>query len=433
MALLPDFLALCVLLLILYYLRRRHAGDDVHLWFAGLLLLLGESIAHMLFSYDLPAWMHRSSHIAALDCYALAGAVFVYAALHRSLPGRRLAYALLAITVVRIAALSLYGLDVRTPRPYYVVGGAGLAVAVTNMVLLGCRNRAMLVLANTALWAVFCLSVARSSYRFAAYWLLCCLFAQAAVYFARHLPRRSIGKYTVVSGFAVWALLFLTHSNIPPHTRFFDLAEGLWNLQKFQIAVGMLIVLLETQVERTKELALHDPLTNLPNRRLLDDRLTQAMLQAARTHTRVAFLMLDLDGFKEVNDRHGHEAGDHVLCAISKGLGLVLRSSDTLARLGGDEFAIVASGFTTAQPLTGEVLRAVSVPIRCGDRMISMSGSLGYAVYPDDTTDPVRLRQLADERMYMQKREHERLRGTKPSSAAGFPASGDGREMIALN
>ena len=404
MGLLPDLFGLCVILVILHFLRIRHAGEDVHLWFTGLMLLLGESVAHILYQCNLPLVLHRVSHVAALDCYAIAGAVFLYAALHRLLPPRSLGLALVASTVVRMGALTLYGADLRAARPFYLLAAAGLAISFVNTVALRCRRRSMILLSYVVLWAIFCFAVRRADYRFAAYWLLCCLYFQIAVYFFRTMPARSIGKYTVVSGFAIWAMLFLAHSSVGPNSRYFDLTDRLWSLEKFQIAVGMLIVMLETQVERTNELALHDPLTGLPNRRLLDDRLGQAILQAARTRTRVGFLMLDLNDFKDVNDRYGHDCGDRVLCAISSNLGRVLRSSDTIARLGGDEFAIVVSGFTTDEPLTGQILRAVHMPVNHVEGMIAVTASLGSAIYPDDTSDLTRLRQLADERMYLQKR-----------------------------
>ena len=401
---LPDLFALCVLLIILYFLRGRHTGEDVHLWFIGLLLLLGESIAHLLFNSPLPSLLHRIDHSAALDCYAAAGAVFLYAAIYRTVPRRRLALALIASASVRIGVLTLYGMDVRAPRPFYLLALAGSLISVASTLWLRFRRPWLVLFLHASLWTVFCVAIAQAEYRFAAYWLLCCLFAQAAIYFYRTMPARSIGRYTVVSGFAVWALLFLVHPIVSPQSRFFDLVDGMWSLQKFQIAVGMLIVLLETQVEQVKELALHDPLTGLPNRRLLDDRLNQAALQAARTRTRVGFFMLDLDEFKSINDRFGHGAGDHVLCEVSRHLSRVLRSSDTIARLGGDEFAIVVSGFTTEQPLAGQVLRAVSTPISYGGATFSMTASVGLAIYPDDTTELSQLQQMADDRMYRDKR-----------------------------
>ena len=406
MNLVTDLLALCVLLVILFFLRSRHTGQGMHLWFAGLLLLWGESITHLL--YTIPGVWQRASHIAALDCYALAGAVFVYASARTAVSsGRDLAIVVGLNSIARLAALTLYALDVRSERPFYIVAAIGVALAAASSSFLQRLPRSLLIVSYIALWTVFSIAIRRENLRFAVYWLLCCLFLHAAIGFSRTMAPRSVGKYTVVSGFTLWAALFLVHSAAVSHPRAAEFVDSLWNLQKFLIAVGMLIVMLEAQVERTHELALHDPLTALPNRRLLDDRLSQAILQAGRTRTRVGFLMLDLNGFKEVNDRFGHDAGDHVLCEISRNLLRVVRSSDTLARLGGDEFAVIVSGFTAAQPLTMEILRAIERPIIHGGRRFTISASLGLSIFPDDTLDPARLRQIADERMYLHKRETE--------------------------
>lgn len=420
MSLYTDLLALVVLLLILFFLRRRHTGEGMHLWFAGMLLLLGEAIAHV--AYLVPGPWHRASHVAALDCYALAGAVFVYASARRGVgSGRDLGIVVAINSAARLLALTMYGLDVHSVRAFLVAGGIGLAASCASSYFLQRISRALFLLSYFGLWAIFTMAVSRGNFRFAVYWLLCCLFLHAGIGFARTMPPQTVGKYTVVSGFATWALLFLVHPAVAARPVIGDLVDSLWNLQKFQIAVGMLIVMLESQVERTHELALHDPLTGLPNRRLFDDRLTQAMLQAARTHSRVGFFMLDLNGFKEVNDRFGHEAGDQVLCQVSRNLLAAIRSSDTLARIGGDEFAIVVSGFTTTQPLAGELHRAIQTPVVHAGRRFTISSSLGLAVFPDDTRDPGRLRQIADERMYSNKRETEFPAGKLTAQTVTLP------------
>lgn len=420
MSLYTDLLALVVLLLILFFLRSRHPGRGMHLWFAGMLLLLGEAVAHV--AYLVPGPWHRASHIAALDCYALAGAVFVYASARSSVrSGRHLGIVVAINSVARLVALTLYGLDVRSVHAFYVAAGVGFVLSIASSFFLQRISRGLFILSYVGLWTVFAIAASRGSFRFAVYWLLCCLFFHAAIGFARTMPSHSIGKYTVVSGFAVWALLFLVHPSVAARPVIGDLVDSLWNLQKFQIAVGMLIVMLESQVERTHELALQDPLTGLPNRRLFDDRLSQAMLQAARMHSRVGFFMLDLNGFKEVNDRFGHEAGDEVLCQVSRNLRSAIRSSDTLARIGGDEFAIIVSGFTTAQPLAAELLRAIETPVVHAGRRFTISSSIGLAVFPDDTRDPGRLRHIADERMYTNKRDTEFPTGKLKAQTVTLP------------
>ena len=121
-----------------------------------------------------------------------------------------------------------------------------------------------------------------------------------------------------------------------------NVESEVWNIPKYLVAVGMILTLLEDQIERSNYLAYHDELTGLPNRRLLDDRLDQALAHARRVGSKVAVLLLDLDHFKEVNDTFGHRVGDMTLQAVVAQLTGRIRSSDTLARSGGDEFTVVS-------------------------------------------------------------------------------------------
>jgi diguanylate cyclase (GGDEF)-like protein len=160
--------------------------------------------------------------------------------------------------------------------------------------------------------------------------------------------------------------------------------------------------------EQANHLALHDPLTGLPNRRLLQDRLTNALAQARRKRGLVAVLLLDLDDFKAVNDTLGHPAGDALLQAIARRLSGILRVSDTLARLGGDEFALVQVG--ARQPadiaiLAQKVLAALASPFDLGGQEAYISTSLGIALFPDDGGDTHDLLKNADLALYRAKAE----------------------------
>jgi diguanylate cyclase (GGDEF)-like protein/PAS domain S-box-containing protein len=128
--------------------------------------------------------------------------------------------------------------------------------------------------------------------------------------------------------------------------------------------------------------ALHDPLTGLPNRRLLDDRIDVALARAGRTGALVALLFCDLDRFKEVNDRYGHEAGDEVLRQIASRLRLALRPSDSLARLGGDEFVVVCSDLRSiaeAATIAQRVMAGVDAPVETSVGPVQMTVSIGIA------------------------------------------------------
>jgi len=161
-----------------------------------------------------------------------------------------------------------------------------------------------------------------------------------------------------------------------------------------------------TQIEALRYRALHDPLTNLPNRALLLDRLEQTIRFAERARSTAAVLLLDLDGFKAVNDSFGHSAGDTILSEVGPRLRRVLRESDTLARLGGDEFVVVLpdADARTAALVARKMLRALNRPFTIEGGDVRIWGSIGISVYPRHGTEPSALMGRADVAMYAAKR-----------------------------
>jgi len=154
-------------------------------------------------------------------------------------------------------------------------------------------------------------------------------------------------------------------------------------------------------------LAQHDLLTGLPNRLLLNDRLTEAIALARRRRKPLAVLFLDVDGFKTVNDSLGHAAGDRILQSVAARLGGALRQSDTVSRYGGDEFVIVLSEIEhpgDAGPVARKLLRAVAGPHRVAAEGVAVSASLGVTLYPDHGQAADVLISNADAAMYAAKR-----------------------------
>lgn len=150
----------------------------------------------------------------------------------------------------------------------------------------------------------------------------------------------------------------------------------------------------------------YDSLTNLPNRALLADRLNQAMVQCHRAKNLVAVVFLDLDGFKNINDRYGHAAGDAMLIAASQHMKAALRKGDTLARIGGDEFIAVITNLATSQdsvPELERLLRAAASPITYREMVLQVSASVGVTLYPQDNADADILIRHADQAMYLAK------------------------------
>ena len=158
--------------------------------------------------------------------------------------------------------------------------------------------------------------------------------------------------------------------------------------------------------ERLQYLATRDALTGLPNRVLLQERLTQAIAQARRSHQRVGVLFIDLDRFKNVNDTLGHRIGDELLKRVTATLSHALREADLLARLGGDEFMVIVEDFDDPEVL-GRIAQklqdAVSQPFEVEDHDIYVTSSIGISVYPDDGDAPEELMKHADVAMYRSK------------------------------
>ncbi|TGN41665.1 EAL domain-containing protein [Marinobacter confluentis] len=160
----------------------------------------------------------------------------------------------------------------------------------------------------------------------------------------------------------------------------------------------------ESQLE---SMAKFDPLTGLPNRALLSDRLQQAIIQCDRTGSELAVFFIDLDGFKQINDRHGHTVGDQLLKTVANRLKSVMREGDTLARFGGDEFVVVAPlsfEVKSCQLLLDRILDVVSRSSRILGEEVSITASIGVTVYPQsETIDAEQLLRQADQAMYSAK------------------------------
>lgn len=167
------------------------------------------------------------------------------------------------------------------------------------------------------------------------------------------------------------------------------------------------ITLAKAHEQQLKKLAHFDPLTALPNRTLFSDRLDQAMRQAERRQQTIAIVFIDLDGFKAVNDRYGHNTGDHLLVALSQAMRNGLRESDTLARIGGDEFVAVLLDLDSADsslPLITRLLETASQPFEIDEVTLHVSASIGVTFFPQhDDVDADQLLRQADHAMYQAK------------------------------
>lgn len=172
------------------------------------------------------------------------------------------------------------------------------------------------------------------------------------------------------------------------------------------VALGSDITPMKVHQDQLERIAHYDILTNLPNRSLLSDRLSQAMLQCKRHAQSLAVIFLDLDGFKDVNDAFGHDMGDQLLVEISVRMKKALREGDNLARIGGDEFVAVLADLGSVEdcePILERLLLAASEPISINETVLNISASIGVTLYPQDNVDADQLMRHADQAMYIAK------------------------------
>ena len=186
----------------------------------------------------------------------------------------------------------------------------------------------------------------------------------------------------------------------------FDLMEVKMRIHN-TLEVRLLYKQLDHHSRAQESLALHDALTGLPNRRLLMDRLSLAIAHARRNKRTMAVMYLDLDGFKQINDTLGHDAGDTLLGMVAARLVATVRQEDTVARLGGDEFVIALwelGHADDAAKLASKVIQAVSQPYSIQGRGVSMTASVGVSIYPTHGEEVETLMKSADLALYEAKR-----------------------------
>lgn len=243
-----------------------------------------------------------------------------------------------------------------------------------------------------------------------------------AIHFWYAYRRPTTGAFITICGFFAWALVFV----VGPMTQVFlprvVIENEVWNLPKYVVAVGMILLLLENQIEHNKYLALHDELTGLPNRRLFQDRLMSALERARRTETQTALLVVDLNRFKQVNDSFGHHIGDLLLQRVASIFAGRVRHSDTVARTGGDEFSIILEEPTSrasANYVAHSLLQLLKDPLQLEEHTVSVGASIGIAVFPEDATAMEALCIAADLRMYHDKHGSREGSRQQPFSLSG--------------
>jgi diguanylate cyclase (GGDEF)-like protein/PAS domain S-box-containing protein len=206
------------------------------------------------------------------------------------------------------------------------------------------------------------------------------------------------------------------------YTRNEHWGEDLRTQQKAAADLAAIAIERHSLIQKLEYQALHDPLTSLPNRVLYHDRLHQAITRADRNGSLIGVLFIDLNGFKAVNDGLGHAVGDQLLCDIGIQLQSLVRASDTVARLGGDEFCLILPDLSDSAPsenLRQEITQNLKISLGVGQKTLTVSASVGLAIYPRDGADADALYKYADSLMYREKvkRKSKSPKSTKSTRA----------------
>ncbi len=404
LTLLPDIFALAVFIFAFRPLVRR-AGAHADLWFLGWTFLLIHSAAVAF--HVAPGPLHTLLQLVAVWSTDLCGLSFFFVA--ANVPVRRIetrvVFMIAVPVLIQSGALVLH-------NPFNAVSYLASALyAVPGIYMLGTRrrrNQQMIVIAIAFLaFATLTAPFAATYTPLVAACTLSFLFLGAAYLFGASAPRFTRGAFAVVLGLVAWAfeyplLAFITRVHPQMH-----LQHTLLVLPQYVLAAGMLLSMLEEHVLRTERMAMHDPLTDLPNRRLFEERLIATMEEARATRTTIACLVIDVDNFKTINDTLGHEAGDQLLRALAVRLSWHMSPRDILARTGGDEFTALLAGVNDEHHLrfiAGAMMSAASVPVIVDGKPVDVRISVGIALSPDDADDIDSLRRAADEAMYSAKR-----------------------------
>ncbi len=382
----------------------RRAGSHTNIWFAGWSFLLLHYLA-----LTLPTVQGLAGE--ALDLLAiwgmeLCGFCFLLAASNAPLTRQS-----------KMLALEL-GIPLFLQSVFYVAEVHSLVLLVTATLLLALPAVHLLLVPRdrvpqfnhlAGLFAVVavCLAPFSKSDGFVVLdVILCALFLAAAYLTATYAARFTRGTIVMTAGLVLWALSFLLQasSHLPGNVM---LSHTMLDFPRYIAAGGMILMLVDHYIQRADSLALHDPLTGLPNRRNFDARLGEALTESDQSGVPVACLVIDVDKFKYINDTYGHPVGDGLLQALAKRLSWNLGPRDMLARTGGDEFTAIlveAADETHIRFIAGAMMAAGCVPVSIQQYQIDVRLSIGIAVAPRDAGTTADLHRTADEAMYRAKR-----------------------------
>ena len=405
---LPSLIALAILVVVFRAILRQGAAERLQLWLTAWILVLVHFVAQFM---DVGSGLRdQIASLLSLGSLELAGISFLISMSPKADSRRRqlLLASVLGLPALAYTAAAIW--EVKAHNFYYAVMVLGV-LAVVVLIRTWYEHMSAyavgMLSACLAVTAAVVWVVAHNQPDLGINFILAGLNFVVAILYWRHFRRVTAGVLTTVFGFFAWGSVFPTGLLLQIYFPATVVQSEVWNLPKYFVAVGMILTLLEDQINRNEYLAYHDALTGLPNRRLLEDRLEQAIAYADRGGHKVAVLLIDLDRFKEVNDTYGHRIGDMALQHVVLRLASRMRASDTLSRSGGDEFTVVSEVRDEhgADILVSALESALIVPLKLEGQLIQTGMSIGLALYPDHGRTPDELRAAADHAMYMAKRE----------------------------
>jgi diguanylate cyclase (GGDEF)-like protein len=405
----PDLVAVGLLTAAFVSVARRNQSHHSRIWLIGWMTILLHFGA-LLFT-SAPGVVSVVAYILAVSALAWAGLLFMWASVpHREEDSSRLLLLLMLAANTFFFAVLIAAPEVRWSRNL----GAFLLGGIPLFVTLFARKQVNSPL-RWSFVAIYCaLSAFLLAFQFhpgnGAYLSLNAplftVYAGCCVHFWFEYRRPTAGAFITIAAFTAWASVFLVAPLLDAYAPHLAVQSEVWNLPKFVVAVGMILLLLEDQIEHNQHLALHDHLTGLPNRRLYQDRLARTLERARRTGSQAALLVIDLDSFKEVNDTLGHHVGDLVLKKVSELFSSRIRRSDTVARTGGDEFSVILEVPTSRQEaihVGKSLIEMFREPFEIGESVVQIGASVGIAIFPEDAKELESLCIAADLRMYRSK------------------------------
>ncbi len=401
----PDFIAIGGLVAVFWSLLKHTRQTRLHYWLLGWVLILIHIMAQFI-----GANLHHgvtTANAVSVCMLLMTSVTFIWAGNDMRDSGSRTLRLTLLAAIPDVLFLACLVYDVQSGIVYYALTAAALLASL--WVFRGgqrASDRRERTVRNTCIVLVYAAQaflIHQGAYEGAAIWTLFWHYLAVAVFFRLGSPRTTVGVTFTTLSFIAWALVFPVSLAFGAFLPGVHVEREVWNLPKFLVATGMIFTLLEEQMARAEHASLHDALTALPNRRLFVRRLRHAIDKAQLRGHSIALLVIDLNNFKQVNDRLGHAVGDTLLQHVAARFSRCMRANDALARLGGDEFAVILDDVRdreTARAVVDKLHAALDAPFDADGHTLASNASIGLSLYPDDGADERRRYAFADRHMY---------------------------------